>query len=146
MWPYQPKPGPKSFRVRRRLLATAFLQGQRKSVCARTLDLRLRRPLGRWLSNTDAFGITGHPSIPRQWSGSSCYHPTTTPSSPVMPPEKSVDDPGAPFAPSPTQAPTSSPSCLWTQVRLIAGPNQTSSLSPSKFRKSYHQLNHCRTY
>jgi hypothetical protein len=25
LWPYQPKPGPKSFRIWRRLLATAFL-------------------------------------------------------------------------------------------------------------------------
>jgi hypothetical protein len=46
LWPYQPKPGPKSFHVWRRLLVTAFLQGHRKSVSARTIDLSLRWPLG----------------------------------------------------------------------------------------------------
>jgi hypothetical protein len=53
--PYQPCPGPTSFRVWRRLLATAFLKGHRRSVSARTRDLALRRPLGRWLPTSTAF-------------------------------------------------------------------------------------------
>jgi hypothetical protein len=55
LWPYQPKPGPKSFRVWRRLLATAFLQWHRKIVSAHTIDLSRRRPLGRWLPASEAF-------------------------------------------------------------------------------------------
>ena len=55
LWPYQPKPGPKSFRVWRRLLATAFLKGHRPRVCATTVNLALRTPLGPWLHHTDSF-------------------------------------------------------------------------------------------
>jgi hypothetical protein len=55
LWPYQPCPGPTSFRVWRRLLATPFLKGNRRSVSARTIDLSLRRPLGRWLSTSTSF-------------------------------------------------------------------------------------------
>jgi hypothetical protein len=55
LWPYPPEPGPKSFSTWRRLLATAFLRGHRPKVSNRTRDLRLRRPLGRWLPSSDAF-------------------------------------------------------------------------------------------
>jgi hypothetical protein len=55
LWPYQPCPGPASFWVWQRLLATALLKGNRRSVSARTIDLSLRRPLGRWLSTSTAF-------------------------------------------------------------------------------------------
>jgi hypothetical protein len=40
---------------RTNLLATAFLKGHRRSVSARTPDLILRRPLGRWLPMSTAF-------------------------------------------------------------------------------------------
>jgi hypothetical protein len=53
--PYQPCPGPTSFRVWQRLLATAFFKGHRRSVSAQTRDLHLRRPLGRWLLTSTAF-------------------------------------------------------------------------------------------
>ena len=49
LWPNQPKPGPKSFRTWRRLLATAFLSGHQPRVLATTKDLTLQRPLGQWL-------------------------------------------------------------------------------------------------
>jgi hypothetical protein len=55
LWPYQPCPGPTSFWVWRRLLATAFWKGNRRSVSARTIDLSLRCPLGRWLWTSTAF-------------------------------------------------------------------------------------------
>jgi hypothetical protein len=55
LWPYQPPPGPKSFRMWRQLLATAFLTGHRASVSRRTRDLRLRRPMRRWLPASDHF-------------------------------------------------------------------------------------------
>jgi hypothetical protein len=54
LWPYQTKPGPKSFRIWRRLLATAFLRGHRARVSLRTRNLDLRRPLGRWLHMSEA--------------------------------------------------------------------------------------------
>jgi hypothetical protein len=43
-----PKPGPKSFRVWRRLLATTFLRGHRARVSATTRNLTLRRGTSRW--------------------------------------------------------------------------------------------------
>jgi hypothetical protein len=46
LWPYQPKPGPQSFRAWRGLLATAFLHGHRRQVSVRTRDLKLRDTLG----------------------------------------------------------------------------------------------------
>jgi hypothetical protein len=49
LWPVQAKPGPKSFRTWRRLLAMAFLRGYRKRVAPNTLDLHLTRPLSSWL-------------------------------------------------------------------------------------------------
>jgi hypothetical protein len=49
LWPYQPKPGPISFRVWRRLLADAFLEGHRHRVAENTVDLSLRTILGDWL-------------------------------------------------------------------------------------------------
>jgi hypothetical protein len=55
LWPYQPEPGPKSFQTWRCLLAMAFLKCHHHRVSLRTCDLTLRRPLGRWLHNSDAF-------------------------------------------------------------------------------------------
>jgi hypothetical protein len=55
LWPYQPMSGPKSFRVWRRLLATAFLQDHRPRVSIRTRNLTLRRKLRRWLPGSEAF-------------------------------------------------------------------------------------------
>jgi hypothetical protein len=49
LWPKQPAPGPNSFRIWRRLLATAFLLGHRRRVCSRTIDLVLHQPLRAWL-------------------------------------------------------------------------------------------------
>jgi hypothetical protein len=49
LWPQQPAPGPNSFRIWRRLLATAFLLGHRRRVCSRTVDLVLHQPLRAWL-------------------------------------------------------------------------------------------------
>jgi hypothetical protein len=48
LWPYQPAPGPHSFRTWRRLLAPAFLRGHWPRVSSTTIDLSLRRSLGRW--------------------------------------------------------------------------------------------------
>jgi hypothetical protein len=53
LWPYQPRPGPTSFRHWRRTLATALLLGTRKQVCAKTRDLRLSQPLGAWLPGSE---------------------------------------------------------------------------------------------
>jgi hypothetical protein len=55
LWPYQPQPGPKSFRVWRRLLADAFLRTAHRRVSARTRDLLLRTPLQRWLPASESF-------------------------------------------------------------------------------------------
>jgi hypothetical protein len=53
LWPYQPRPGPRSFRVWRRLLATALIRGERKRASARTLDVTLTAPLGSWLPGSE---------------------------------------------------------------------------------------------
>jgi hypothetical protein len=55
LWPFQPKPGPKSFRAWRRLLNDAFLRGPHLRVSSRTWDLRLRTTLGSWLPASSAF-------------------------------------------------------------------------------------------
>jgi hypothetical protein len=55
LWPYQPLPGPKSFRTWRRLLVTAFLQGHRRRVSRQTKDLTLGSSLGRWLPFSEHF-------------------------------------------------------------------------------------------
>jgi hypothetical protein len=55
LWPYQPRPGPKSFRNWRRILADAFPLGPRKRVSARTPDLTLRTNVGLWLPASAAF-------------------------------------------------------------------------------------------
>jgi hypothetical protein len=55
LWPFQPKPGPKSFRTWRRLLATSFLQGHRARVSVRTRDLTLRTALGHWRPCSEGF-------------------------------------------------------------------------------------------
>ena len=52
LWPFQPKPGPASFRIWRRLLADAFLIDDRKRVELRTKDLTLRHPVGNWLHSS----------------------------------------------------------------------------------------------
>ena len=53
LWPQQQAPGPKSFRIWRRLLASAFLLGHRRRVCPRTIDLRLQQPLKAWLPTSN---------------------------------------------------------------------------------------------
>jgi hypothetical protein len=55
LWPYQPKPGPKSFRTWRRLLVTSFLRGHRARVSARTRDLTLNTALGSWRPGSEGF-------------------------------------------------------------------------------------------
>jgi hypothetical protein len=49
LWPFQPCPGPQSWRVWRRLLARAFLEDIPKQVTPQTKDLYLLHPLGAWL-------------------------------------------------------------------------------------------------
>jgi hypothetical protein len=49
LWLYQPDPGPKSWRIWRRLLATAFLDTHHKRVTKTLTDLILECPLGDWL-------------------------------------------------------------------------------------------------
>jgi hypothetical protein len=49
LWPYQPNPGSKSWRVWRRLLAHAFLLSVPKRVTPKLPDLLLWCPLGKWL-------------------------------------------------------------------------------------------------
>jgi hypothetical protein len=55
LWPVQPRPGPNSFRVWRRPLATTFLRGHRTRVRATTLDLTICRRMRRWLPSSKAF-------------------------------------------------------------------------------------------
>jgi hypothetical protein len=55
LWPYQPQPGPKSFRVWRRLLANAFLRADHQRVSVKTRDLALRNPLRQWLPASDSY-------------------------------------------------------------------------------------------
>jgi hypothetical protein len=55
LWPFQPTPGPKSFRVWRRLLTDAFLCGPHLRINSRTLDLALRNTVGRWLPASASF-------------------------------------------------------------------------------------------
>jgi hypothetical protein len=57
LWPYQPQPGPKSFRAWRRLLATAFLKNHRPRVSQKTRDLTLQRQLRGWLPSLSAFRL-----------------------------------------------------------------------------------------
>jgi hypothetical protein len=57
LWPFQPCPGPKSFRCWRRILANIFLSGERRRVSSRTRDLRLRQRLGPWLSTSTSFRL-----------------------------------------------------------------------------------------
>jgi hypothetical protein len=54
LWPYQPCPGPKSFRNWRRILADAFLLGTRRRVSSRARDLTLRVNVSPWLPASDA--------------------------------------------------------------------------------------------
>jgi hypothetical protein len=53
LWPFQPCPGPQSWRVWRRLLARAFLEDIPKRVTPQTKDLYLLHPLGAWLPGSD---------------------------------------------------------------------------------------------
>jgi hypothetical protein len=46
LWPFQPSPGPQSWRVWRRLLARAFLEDVPKRATPKTKDLYLLKPLG----------------------------------------------------------------------------------------------------
>jgi hypothetical protein len=53
LWPYQPSPGPNSWRIWRRLLANAFVEAAPKRVTPKTHDLHLLTPLGAWLPGSD---------------------------------------------------------------------------------------------
>ena len=53
LWPYQPKPGPESFKAWRRLLNSAFLGDQNKRVSSATAKRYLENPLGKWLEGSD---------------------------------------------------------------------------------------------
>jgi hypothetical protein len=53
LWPFQPKPGPRSWRVWRRLLAQEFLCDTPKHTTPSTKDLSLLHPLGAWLPGSD---------------------------------------------------------------------------------------------
>jgi hypothetical protein len=55
LWPYQPRPGPKTFRIWRRLLADAFLRTPHQRVSSRTRDLLLHNPLRRWLPSSSSY-------------------------------------------------------------------------------------------
>ena len=52
LWPFQPRPGPLSFRIWRRLLARAFLSGRTPRINATTKSLQLQCPLGHWLPSS----------------------------------------------------------------------------------------------
>jgi hypothetical protein len=83
LWPYQPQPGPKSFQTWRRLLARAFIRGQRKWTGSTLLDLRLRSPLGDWLPDSawlrtrwsSFFALSTSTVYQHQPSGSYQLHP-----------------------------------------------------------------------
>jgi hypothetical protein len=53
LWPFQPKPGPQSWRVWRRLLARAFLEAVPKRATPKTKDPHLLQPLGAWLPGSE---------------------------------------------------------------------------------------------
>jgi hypothetical protein len=53
LWPFQPSPGPNSWRVWRRLLARAFLEDAPKRATPKTKDLHLLHPLGAWLPGSE---------------------------------------------------------------------------------------------
>jgi hypothetical protein len=123
LWPYQPEPGPKSFRVWRRLLATAYLQGHQPKVSIKNRDLTLQQKLRRWLPASTAFQYQW-PSIrpPRILCSSS---PTTARVSLLICPRKPIDAPSTQSAHSLKNAVTPSESCLRTLYPLIAGPSPT---------------------
>ena len=83
LWPYQPQPGPRSYRVWRRLLAVAFLQGHRKWTGISLKDLQLRSALRDWLPNTawlrsrwsTFFSSTSDSALRRQLDGTYTMHP-----------------------------------------------------------------------
>jgi hypothetical protein len=52
LWPYQPNPGPKSWRIWRGLLANVFLGTVPKRVTPTLKDLLLWCPLGHWLTGS----------------------------------------------------------------------------------------------
>jgi hypothetical protein len=53
LWPYRPNPGPKAWRIWRRLLAKAFLHTTPKRTTPKTKDLTLASALGNWLPGLD---------------------------------------------------------------------------------------------
>jgi hypothetical protein len=55
LWPYQPSPGPISWRAWRRLLARGFLFTIPKRATRQTSDLSLDSPLGDWLHDSHWF-------------------------------------------------------------------------------------------
>jgi hypothetical protein len=55
LWPYQPNPGPTSWRAWRRLLARGFLFTIPKRATRKTSHLSLDSPLGNWLQDSDWF-------------------------------------------------------------------------------------------
>jgi hypothetical protein len=50
LWPFQPKPGPRSWQLWRRLLARAFLDTPPQKCTPKTKDLTMLHPLGAWLA------------------------------------------------------------------------------------------------
>jgi hypothetical protein len=65
LWPFQPCPGPKSFRCWRRILADIFLSGERRRVSSRTQNLSLRQRLGPWLPTSTSFRLHWDTFFPR---------------------------------------------------------------------------------
>jgi hypothetical protein len=53
LWPFQPSPGPQSWRIWRRLLARAFLEEIPKRATPKTKNLYLLQPLGAWLPDSE---------------------------------------------------------------------------------------------
>jgi hypothetical protein len=72
LWPFQPSPGPKSWVIWRRLLASTFLASIPKRTSTKTKDLELLQPLGSWLPDSEWI----FPKWPYRYSPSSdrVYH------------------------------------------------------------------------
>jgi hypothetical protein len=65
LWPYQPRPGPASFRIWRRLLTRTFLQSKNPRAHTTNKALQLRTSLGCWLD--------GSTWLQSKWRSFYCY-------------------------------------------------------------------------
>jgi hypothetical protein len=65
LWPFQPRPGSRSFRTWRQLLARAFLTGRAPRAHTTTKSLQLQHPLGTWLPSSTW--------LQSKWSTFYCY-------------------------------------------------------------------------